>query len=68
MNTHCRGRGQPGWEDLGDVVAYWWRCGGLLVEMWWLMGGDVVAYWWRCDVLSVELWLLRGMKCGGLLV
>ena len=27
-----------------DVVAYCWRCGGLLVEMWWLIAGDERAY------------------------
>ena len=29
----------------GDVVTYWWRCGDLFVEMWWLLSGDVVNYW-----------------------
>ena len=56
------------WLIGGDVVAYRWGCGGLLVEMWLLIGGDGVAYWWRCDVVSVKLWLLRGMKCDGILV
>ena len=30
------------WED---VVAYYKRCGGTLLEMWWLNAGNVVAYW-----------------------
>ena len=36
-----------------DVVAHWWRCGGSLVEMWWLVCVDVVAHWWRYGGLFV---------------
>ena len=38
----------------GDVVTYWWRCGDLFVEMWWLVCGDLVASFGRCGDLLVE--------------
>ena len=28
-------------------MASCWRCGGSLLEMWWLFDGDVVAHCWR---------------------
>ena len=37
-----------GGKIAGDVVAYCWRCEGLLMEMWWTIGGDGVVYWWIC--------------------
>ena len=36
------------WEIIGDVVGYYWRRGGILLEMWWNIIGDVVEYYWRC--------------------
>ena len=47
--------------SIGDVMAYWWKCGGLLVEMCWLIGGNVVAFWWKYVGLLVEIcWLIGG--------
>ena len=42
----------------GDVVAYWWRCGASLLEMWWLIVGDVEAHCWRCGGSLLEMWWL----------
>ena len=58
------------------MVAYWWRSGGLLVEMWrgllvemwWLIGGDVVAHFSICGGSLLEIcgsfldmwWLIVG--------
>ena len=54
------------------MVRPWWRYGGSLIEMWWLLYGDVVAHWWRCDSSLMKLWwLLYGdmvaswWRCGG---
>ena len=54
-----------------DVVAHWWRCGGSLslleyvvghwLDMWWFIGGDVVAHWldmwWFIGRYVVARWL-----------
>ena len=32
------------WWFIKDVVAHNWRCGGSLLEVWWLIVGDVVVH------------------------
>ena len=63
------------WLIGGNVMAFWWKYVGLLVEMWWLIGGNMLAYWWKYVGLLVEIcWLIGGnmlaywWKCAGLLV
>ena len=36
------------------------RCGGSLVELWWLNGGVVVGHWGNCGGSLGELWWVIG--------
>ena len=39
-------------------MDYWWRWGGLLVDMCGLI--ECKGYWWRCGGPLVEMWWLIG--------
>ena len=41
---------------LGDVVAHYWRCGGSLMDMWWL----IVGYFYVLAHCSEMWWLIVG--------
>ena len=48
----------------GNVVDFWWKCSGILVEPWWIFGGNMVDLQSEWGGILVETWL----KCGGYLV
>ena len=56
------------WVNVEMWWGMWWRCGGVVVEMWWRFV-DVVALWWRCedvlgiwDALKICVWLVEDIR------